>query len=144
MMVSILRQTREDIEHSSPAYRDVRHGTSMKYFPGDYDAVVMMVRNGAWNAKSLLNRDRAHSSFDSPEAQILTDIADIACAFVDSDTPVFIVTYESMVYETEHCLYELCQQLGVDYPAHFEPVLNGNEKFWGKGWAGDDRELHHR
>lgn len=134
------------VTHSSPAFKKpLDRWTSAKYNPGAYDAVVMVVRNGIWNERSMENRHRFRSDkYDSPREQIAVDLYEILMAFAGL-RPVHVVTYESLVYETEHCLRTLAESFGLPVPAIFDDVQNGNEKFWSdNAWPGDDRTLEER
>lgn len=143
LMTTILRATGAEVSHSSPAYKPSLGG--VKYSPYEYDAVVLVIRNGSWNVRSMQNRKRFRNTYESPQRQIMLDIWDVLRDLAHDHINVHIVTYESLVYETEHCLRALCQDLDLPAPVGYDEVQNGNEKFWADdAWAGDDRPLHER
>lgn len=144
MLAAILGKTGHEIIHSSPAFRmfmDDGNGQPVKYF-NEYDKVVLIIRNGVWNEQSMQLRGRA---VKEPRAQIAEDILDVLIDFRRWGVPVIIQTYESLVYEQDKALWELCNALGIDPPIKYDQIMNGNEKFWSQsGWPGDDRDLSER
>jgi len=131
--------------HSSPAFRKMVMGKDGPYkYWAECDKAVLVIRNGSWNAKSMVNRERLAGD-DAPFTQITNDVLEVLWDFRRVKVPVFIVTYESLVYETEHTIKALCADLDIPEPTGYDEIKNGNEKFWSAdGWAGDNRELTER
>ncbi len=126
------------VVHSSPAYK---RKLGQGYDPQHYDAVILIVRNGAWNAQSLVNR--GHLMYDSPERQIVEDMTFVLTE-LNGKIPIYIVTYESLVHEQPHSFNALCKQIGLVPVRENGPIPNANEKFYGEGWEGDDRTIEER
>lgn len=147
MMCAILAKSEGvEVVHSSPAYKEEIEA-GYKYFPPDYDAAVLIVRNGIWNARSMVERNHFRGDiYGSPAQQIVSDLSDVTGMFSKyPEIPMFVVTYESMVYETRRCIFTLCEALDIPLPLDYDAVQNGNEKFWStNGWGGDNRTLAER
>ncbi len=139
MVASLLRQAGADVTHSSPKYR-IEQGKDL-YDGSDFDATVLVIRNGYTNALSMV--DNGHeSNVSMAEWQIADDIYEILES-LNSFFNVHVVTYEAIVHEPK-AIEVLCKTLGLDHTKITDTIGDGNAKYYGGKFFRDQRELHKR
>ncbi len=140
MLSALLRQAGAEITHSSPNYKSEQDSTphDMKSF----DAVVLIVRNGYCNIKSMIDANHAE---DEKEAKwmIGNGLKFILTTHGLWTDNFYVTTYESIVHEPES-LSKLCRSLGLDPSKITDKVGDGNAKYYGGEHFRDQRELHER
>ena len=140
MVCALLRQAGAVVTHSSPNYKSEQDSTPHDI--GDFDDVVLVVRNGFCNMKSML--DAGHAESEEEAAWMIGNGLKFILTTHDLWTDnLHVVTYESLVHE-EEALLTLCKTLGLDASKIVDKVGDGNAKYYGGEYFRDQRDLHHR
>lgn len=140
MLSSLLRQAGAEVTHSSPNYKSEQdhHPHDMK----DFDAVVLIVRNGYCNAQSMLDAGHAESEKEA-KWMIGNGLKFILSNHGLWTDNLYVVTYESLVHERES-IVQLCESLNLDVSQTTDKIGDGNVKYYGGDHFRDQRELHER
>lgn len=139
LTASLLRAAGANVVHSSPHYR-VRMGEEL-HDGAAFDAVVVVVRMGHANARSMVDNEHA-ADLAVARSMVPGGIHMILEALASFDT-CHIVTYEALVHEPG-ALRALCRDLDLAEEFEHEPVGAGNSKYFGGEFFRDVRDLEER
>lgn len=140
MLAELLTRAGADVVHHSPNYR-LWNGDEF-HRARDFDKVVIIVRNGFANAKSMVDNHHADSEDRGRvmQAQGLLSILSNLWAFSN----VYFTTYEALVHEQPDSVYALIDQMELPLLPLNVSIGNGNAKYYGGDYFRDARDLHER